>query len=259
MPNQIIVFIFGLLIGSFLNCLIFRVKQKEDITKRSYCPKCVTQIAWYDNIPVLSFILLRGRCRKCRSKISIQYPLVELITAILFLISFSLNSQKFINLDWEFLVLIFRDFFIIGVMIFIFIYDLRWYLIPDIISLPACLIIFILNFFSHPSWFDIGVCAIIGTGFFLIQFLISQGKWIGGGDIRLGLLMGIIFSTQGIDFLILAILFGYFIGSIIGIALILAGKKKMGSQLPLGVFLSISTLIILFYGERILEWYFSLI
>ncbi len=250
----IFIFLFGLIIGSFLNCLIWRLYRKENIIDRSYCPKCRRQIAWYDNIPLLSFILLRGRCRNCHQPISWQYPVVEMVTGILFLLTFYLNYKLQIT-NYKLLIILFRDWFIIAVMIVIFVYDLRWYLILDIVTLPACVVIFVLNLLVGFSWQNMLISGIIGGSFFLLQFLISRGKWIGGGDIRLGLLMGL---TLGWPMVLVAMLMAYFIGSVVGIGLILTGKKSWGSQVPLGVFLSLATIIILFWGEPILNWYINL-
>ncbi len=276
MPVPIIlmfVFVFGLIIGSFLNCLIWRLHQKESLMNRSYCPKCKKQINWYDNIPVLSFILLKGKCRHCRQPISWQYPTVELITGLLFVVAFMQNFEfRIFNFESIFnyliindsikiqnsksIIQLFRDWFIISVMIVVFIYDLRWYEILDKVTIPACLAVLAMNLLLGFSLWNLLISGIIGGGFFLIQFLISQGKWIGGGDIRLGLLMGL---ALGWPVVILAIIISYFIGSVVGVGLILTGKKKWGSEVPLGVFLAAGTIISLFWHTRILDWYFGLL
>jgi prepilin signal peptidase PulO-like enzyme (type II secretory pathway) len=231
---------------------------------RSYCPKCREKISWYDNIPVFSFILLGGGCRHCRKSISWQYPIVELAAGILFLLAFYLKFVSFYSsdfLDFQFLftsgffLLVLKDWFIISVMIIIFIYDLRWYLILDEISLPACLAVFIINLFLGITWQALLMSATVGAGFFLLQFIVSRGKWIGGGDIRLGLLMGL--ALGRLDYLILAVLLAYFVGSFVGLGLIIFGRKKWDSQIPLGVFLSVSTIFVIFYGEAIINWYFG--
>jgi prepilin signal peptidase PulO-like enzyme (type II secretory pathway) len=257
----IFVFIFGLIIGSFLNCLIWRVYKKIPLTpfikgavNRSYCPKCKKQIAWHDNIPVLSFCLLGGKCRHCRRSISLQYPLVELITGILFLFAFYLNFQIPLTPFIKGALVLFRDWFLIAVMIVVFVIDLRWYLILDIVVLPAAVIVFILNLILGISWQNLLISGIIGGSFFLIQFIISKGKWIGGGDIRLGLLMGFALGWPNI---LIALFLAYLLGSVVGIGLILAGKKKWGGEVPLGTFLSITTVIALLWGERILGWYLN--
>jgi prepilin signal peptidase PulO-like enzyme (type II secretory pathway) len=263
------IFIFGLLIGSFLNCVIWRLHKEEKITGRSYCPKCRHQLAWYENIPVFSFVFLRGKCGHCQGRISSQYPLVELITAMFFSYSFYVisaqfpisnfqfpNNFQFPISNYQFLIQLFKYFFLISIMIIIFVIDLRWYLIMDIITLPACVIIFITNILLRHNWQNLLISGIIGGSFFLMQFLISKGKWVGGGDIRMGLLMGLALGWPNI---IIALMLAYFIGSIVGIALILVGKKQWGSQVPMGVFLSTATVITLFWGEDILEWYLHLL
>ncbi len=250
-----LIFIFGLAIGSFLNCLIWRLHTGESLWGRSICPKCKNKIAWYDNIPVLSFIFLKGKCRSCQGKISWQYPLAELATGILFVLSFWLHFNALTNLtflNWQDYLLIIRDWFFISIMIIIFIYDWRWYLVLDTVVLPACLFIFVINLFLGLEWKSLLFSGIIGASFFLIQFIVSRGKWIGGGDIRLGLLMGL---SLGWPYVLVAIFIAYFIGSIIGIGLILTGRKKMDSQIPLGIFLSIASIIVLFWGKEIVEWY----
>ncbi len=266
------VFIFGLIIGSFLNCLIWRLHKNKTILGRSYCPQCKHQIAWHDNIPVLSFLALRGKCRHCKKNISWQYPAVELMMGVLFVIAFLINFQIFnfqfsnnfqlinfqffdsiVNLKSQILNL-FKDWFVISVMTIIFIYDLRWYLILDIVTLPACVVIFLLNLILGISWQNMLISGIIGGSFFLLQYLISRGKWIGGGDIRLGLLMGI---ALGWPMVLVSIFLAYIIGSVVSIGLILTKRKQWSSQIPLGIFLSTATVIVLFWGEKILIWYIN--
>jgi len=250
----IFVFIFGLIIGSFLNCLVWRLRTGESLLGRSYCLKCKKQIAWYDNLPVLSFVLLKGKCRQCGGKISWQYPIVELTTGVLFVLAYYLNYELRIT-NYELIIQLLRDWFLISAMMVIFIYDLRWYLILDIVTLPAGLVVLILNLALGFSLWNLLVSGIIGSGFFLLQFLISGGKWIGGGDIRLGLLMGLALGWPGV---IAAIIISYFLGSLVGLGLIAAGKKRWGSEVPLGVFLAAGTIIDLFWQERILDWYWNL-
>ena len=139
-------------------------------------------------------------------------------------------------------------------MIVIFIYDLRWFLILDKVTLPACILVFLFSCILGANWLNLLISGIIGGSFFFIQFALSRGKWIGGGDIRLGLLMGL---ALGWPMVMVAIFLAYFIGSFAGIGLIISGKKKWGSKIPLGVFLSTATIITLFWGEQILNWYLN--
>lgn len=241
------------MIGSFLNCLIWRLHKEATILGRSFCPKCNNMIAWYDNIPVLSFFILGRRCRNCKNDISWQYPVVELITGLLFVLALYFNFGEGVEINF---IKLFRDLFLIAVMIIIFIYDLRWYLILDIIVLPASLIVLIFNLFIGLNWQNLLISGIIGGSFFLLQFVVSKGKWIGGGDIRLGLLMGFALGWPNV---LVAIILAYLIGSVVSIGLVLSGKKKWGSQIPLGIFLSTATIITLFWGEEILSWYLNIL
>ena len=254
------IFILGLIIGSFINCLLWRLHEEESILGRSYCPRCKKQIAWYDNIPVLSFLFLRGKCRKCKQKISFQYPLVELITGVLFSLVFYLNFQisnfEFIFNDSKFIIQLARDLFFVSVMIVVFIYDLKWYMILDKITLPSIIIIYFLNIYLGYDWKILLFSGLIGGGFFLIQFIISKGRWIGGGDIRLGFLMGVMFSWP---LVLLAIFIGYLIGSFISIILVLISRKRWNSKVPLGIFLTASSFITLIWGKQILSWYLSIL
>lgn len=260
--SYVYVFIFGAITGSFLNCLIWRLHKKESLLGRSYCPKCQQQIAWYDNFPIFSYLFLGGKCRHCKKNISIQYPLVELICALLFTLAFYNNFQfSFIaagqaSVDHKLILNLIKDWFVIAVMIIIFIYDLRWYLILDSVSLPACLVIFALNLLAGDSWQNLLISGIIGGSFFLIQFVISKGKWIGGGDIRLGLLIGLILGWPNV---LVAIFIAYFIGSIVGVGLIISGRKKWGSKVPMGIFLTVATIIALFWGDIIMDWYLNVL
>lgn len=265
-PALIFVFSFGLIIGSFLNCLIWRLHKKETVLGRSYCPHCRHQLVWYDNVPVLSYALLGGKCRYCRKTISPQYPLVELVVGALFLFSFLVESSRLQVVGGSLQLSVFslqllRDWFVVSVMVIIFIYDLRWYLILDKVTFPAMATVIVFNLLSEfatadgvpiLSWHNWLISGIIGGSFFLLQFVATRGKGIGGGDLRLGLLMGLILGWQN---LIVALFVAYFSGSIVGLSLIAAGKKQWGSKLPFGVFLAPATVIALFWGQPIWQWF----
>lgn len=242
-------FLLGLIIGSFLNCLIWRLYKNETIGGRSYCPKCRKSIAWYDNIPLLSFVLLNGKCRHCKETISWQYPLVELVTASLFLLSFLNVSQ------WpEFSLLLVRDWLLIITFVIIFVYDLRWQLIPMTIVWPMSFVFIVLNILLGFSWLGILVSGLIAALFFLTQYFITRKKGLGEGDIWLGLLIGLSFPSWPQLFLIMLISYG--LGSLTGLALLIAKEKKMKSKIALGPFLAIGAIITLIWGDRIINWYF---
>src|SRR3989338_10092592 len=170
----ILIFIFGLAMGSFLNVIIFRLhEQKSFVTGRSFCLKCQKQIYWYDNIPLFSFVLLRGRCRHCQAKISWQYPAVELASGILFLTAYSVHVlAPVFNI-----ITLARDLIFICILIIIFVYDLRWYLILDSVTVPAIILAFAVNFWLGFDGLNLLVAAGVGGGFFLAQYLVSRGHW----------------------------------------------------------------------------------
>jgi len=249
----ITVFLLGLSIGSFLNVLINRLKNKKSILGRSECENCNHQLALLDLIPIFSFLFLKGKCRYCNKKISLQYIFVELITGILFVFAFISQfylSKSFSSLD--ILVFIRNIFFIIS-FISIFVYDIKYMEVPDEIVILCSIIIFILNVLitNNLQLFLLGGGA--GALFFLAQFFISKGKWIGGGDIRIGLLIGVSFGN--IYSIFLTILFGYILGSIYSIPLLVKkyiSKEDINSMIPLGPFLSVASIIMLFIIKYLL-------
>jgi len=271
----IFLFLLGLSIGSFINAVVYRLKTGRRIIRaRSICPKCKKKLGFVDLIPLISFIMLRGRCRTCRQKISWQYPLVELATGIIFVLIF--YYQILVTDHWSpitFIPLLFY-LFIAVCLIAIFVYDLKYSLIPDRIIWPAiivnlvyaasAIILYLLKYkeifyrlYPHtwpevynPWYILYGV--LIGGGFFLILVLVSRGRWMGGGDIKLGILMGLLL---GYPLIILALMIAFVTGAICGLILIALKKKTMKSQIPFGPFLIAATFISLFWGAQILNWY----
>ncbi len=250
--SLIFVFILGLILGSFLNCLIWRLYKEESMGGRSYCPNCHHTIAWYDNIPLLSFIFLGGRCRSCRQAISWQYPLVELATAILFVLVW----QKDILVP-NFSLLILRDWLLVITLIIVFVYDSRWQLIPMLVIWPMSAVMLILNIALGLSWTSLLLFAALGAGFFLLQFLLTKGRGLGEGDIWLGLLLGLSFPSA--SQLILILLLSYSSGAIISLFLLASRQKKWKSAIALGPFLAVGAIITLIWGEGLISWYLALL
>lgn len=248
----VFIFIFGLMIGSFLNCLIWRLYKEETVLGRSYCPKCGEELRWYDNIPVFSFIFLKGKCRFCDEKISWQYPLVELATGMLFVFSYYLALAN----GFSFLELFFY-FFVISLSVIIFVFDLRWYLIPISTVVVGGLTVITLNLFLGASIVSILISMFIGAAFFGAQYVLTRGKGLGEGDIWLGALFGAIFPD--IKMLLLTIFLTYIIGGVTALFLLVFKLKSIGSKLPLGIFLTLALVISLFFGADIANWYFSLL
>lgn len=286
-----VIFIFGLIIGSFLNVVIHRLESGEKIVNdRSKCVHCKHVLAWNDLIPVLSYIMLGGKCRYCKEKISAKYLIVEIVTGILFV----LVSDRYMLLTANYSILYtFFAYFMISALIIIFFYDLKTYIIPDEIIYPAIVVAIIFNlstdstiysiltqglknfnFFSQGgdvwAWianiFDFIsynskfinhlFTAIISFLFFFSIVFFTGGKGMGGGDVKLGFLMG---AILGWPIIFVAIFLAFIIGSIAGVILVLQKKKDMKSMIPFGPFLVTGTLIGLFWGEGILRWYLGMI
>lgn len=226
---------------------------------RSICLKCEESLGPLDLVPVISFFILRGRCRHCKAAIDWQYPLVELATGTLFLLFYFKYARMWFGADSissiSGMYLFASQLIFIPFLVIIFVYDLRHMTILDKFTIPAMTIAAIVNLWtgavSAPSML---VGAIVFAGFFYAQFALSQGTWVGGGDIRLGALMGFMLGFQhGIVALFLA----YLLGALVGVVLLLFKKADRKTPLPFGTFLTLATTAILFFGETPLNWYLS--
>lgn len=251
LPHYIILFILGAMFGSFVNAWVWRTRKniKMFSTDRSVCPKCKKMIVWYDNLPILSFIFLGGKCRRCKKSISWQYPLVELWVGVVFVLLGYVHGVMGVE--------IVRDMSISVILTYIFLYDLLYTEILDSITLPSGLILFVLAFiFGWHSFWSMLIAIIIGAGFFLFLYAVSKGKWIGGGDIRMGLLMGIVLGWPNI---LLALMIAYVSGAVISMILVGLKKKKFKGETPFGTYLSVATFITLICGDAIVKWYLQLI
>jgi leader peptidase (prepilin peptidase)/N-methyltransferase len=249
------VFFIGASIGSFINVLVWRTRTGVSLVfPASHCPSCRTPIAWRDNIPVLGFLLLKGSCRSCRRAISPQYPLVELWMGVAFVTAACLHG--FFHLVAIPSVLI-RDWFILANLTTIFLYDLRYREIPDRFTLFPIGALFLFSLvFGWSQWQSMAVGAVVGGGFFLIQFLASRGRWIGDGDIRLGVLMGVVTGWPGI---LVALFVAYVFGSAVSLMLIGLQRKTIKDQTAFGTYLAVGTVIALFFGNSIIDWYLGLL
>jgi prepilin signal peptidase PulO-like enzyme (type II secretory pathway) len=255
-----VIFFFGLALGSFLNCVIYRLETNQSFLKgRSFCPRCGHTLNWKDLIPVFSFLILRGRCRYCQERISLQYPLVEISTGAIFLLIFNFQLQPYGESPLGPAIF---NYIIAPFLILIFVYDLKHYIIPDKIIYPTIIITIFYQLFgiwNFGNWnlfgiWDLGF-GILPSLFFLAIILFSRGRWMGLGDFKLAILMGLILGWPEI---LAALFLAFFIGAIIGVGLILAGKKTMKSEVPFGPFLVTGTLVTLFWGESIIRWYLQL-
>ncbi len=248
--TYIFVFFFGLIVGSFLNCVIYRLEEGKSFLKgRSFCPGCKHTLSWQDLIPLLSFLILKGKCRYCKKPISWQYPIVEIATGLLFLSIFNFQFSIF-------------NLIIACFLIVIFVYDLEHYVIPDKIIYPAILVSGIwylvsgifFNTYTKYEILNTIYSAFGAAAFFLAIVLISRGKWMGVGDIKLAFLMGLIL---GFPKILAALFLAFLVGAIIGVGLVVSQKKTLKSEVPFGPFLVTGTFIALFWGETIINWYLN--
>ena len=256
------IFIFGLLVGSFLNALIHRLHTGESMLERhSRCPHCRHALRAADMVPILSFFALRGRCRYCHKPISWQYPFVELATALSFALIYfsalggSASGGQFSNelaaLDLQFIpYLIFTCFLIV-----IFVYDLRHYLILDKVVFSASALA-LLYAFAEGKFLASALGALLLSGFFGIIYLVSRGRWIGLGDVKLGIFLGLLVPFPE-TLALFAI--AYLAGALVGMGLIAAGRKKFSDRLPFGTFLTFAAFIAMLWGKELVTWYSQLI
>ncbi|MFC1615606.1 prepilin peptidase [Patescibacteria group bacterium] len=269
--TAILIFIFGSTIGSFISVLIYRIHEKKKgiIFSKSICPSCNKEIKWRHLIPIFSWLLLRGKCAYCGKKFSIHYMLLELITGTIFVLTFlkwnfiqtsaSIVDPNLYNfaIDWNIFEVFIFYLIEFTLLIGIFFYDLKYKLIPDRFSLPAIGIgIAGALIFGFPELYSMIIGAVIIFGFFYLQFVLSKGTWIGGGDLRLGVVMGILL---GWELGLAALIISYIIGSIISLGLLATKKATRKTKIPFGPFMVTGILITIFYGQQILDWYFSIL
>lgn len=238
-------FVLGLVLGSFANAVLWRLEKEKDIlVSRSECTRCGHKLGFFDLIPLLSFLFLKGRCRYCRKKISWQYPAVELFfgLGVLFIYLYSRDIAESIFLTGVFLA-----------TFLIFIYDLRFLIIPDVLVLTGLIWVLLGKF-----WFfrgDVKIGFLTGLSIFVFFFLmrqLSKGKWVGGGDAKLGFILGL---WLGWPLGFLGLFLAYVIGAAVGVGLMALKKVTLKSQVPFGPFLITGAWVAYSWGNEILKWY----
>ena len=250
-------FLFGLAIGSFLNVVIYRLRFGGSPMKgRSKCRKCKKQIAWFDNIPLFSFLMLGGKCRKCKVKIAIDYPLVELLVGLQFVWIYWLLKVNFNFFhSWEgfySLALLIYWLILFSGSLAIAVYDLKHMIIPDEILWPLTVIAFLRLFVSH-QWQVIPV-AFLSMGFILSLWLMTRKKGMGFGDVKLAFLMGLVLGYPRI---MVAFMIAFLTGAAVGIILLITKQKAMKSKIAFGPFLLLGMLAAKLWGYQIWQWYFG--
>lgn len=242
----ITIFIFGIVIGSFLNVCIYRIPKKEDIVKiNSHCMSCNYNLKWYDLIPLFSYIFLGGRCRKCKTKLSIQYPLIEGLNGILYVLVVAVNGFTIESLLY---CLMFSALVTLSVI------DFRTYEIPFGINLFILALGLIRVAMDYKNFLNYLIGFISVSGFLYLLYLVTKGRGIGGGDIKLMAVSGLMLGWKCN---ILALAFGCIIGSVVH--LIRMKISKEDHVLALGPYLSVGIMIAALWGDMLLQWYFAVI
>jgi leader peptidase (prepilin peptidase)/N-methyltransferase len=247
-PIGFAVAVLGLAIGSFLNVCIHRLPTKASIVQPpSNCPTCGYMLGWIDNVPVVSYVMLGGRCRKCRTPISIRYPIVELVTMAIFVLHYAVFGAD--------VILIPRLLFAC-VLIVLFAIDLEHHLLPNVITLPGIVVGLAFSTMVGPGLVDALIGTVLGGA---ILWLIGEAYYrysgvegMGGGDVKMLAMIG---AFLGWKLVILTLVFSSFAGALVGVAVIAIRRGGMKYALPYGTFLSLAALVASLYGQRIVDWY----
>lgn len=252
--------VLGLIIGSAINSLVWRLAKEVPLSGRSICPSCRRAIHWHDNVPILSYIMLAGRCRFCRAFIPWHYPVVEAAGGLLFLAIFWQQYAiygPFLYPGAAFWLGSVLAAVIAGTLLFSFVFDASYFLVSNAVIIPGALLAGALRLLLGASWLEmLGVLA-ISLLFFGGQYLLTRRQGIGEGDIWLGAALALMFPDLAQWLLLIAI--SYFIGAAVGLSLMFFGLKNRKDKLPLGVFLALGGVISLFFGPQIVDWYLSLL
>ncbi|MGD0284638.1 MAG: prepilin peptidase, partial [Candidatus Saccharimonadales bacterium] len=264
--------ILGLCLGSFVNALVWRLHEQTKSNKknkskqlsilhgRSMCPDCRHKLAPIDLIPLISWLMLRGKCRYCHKSISIQYPLIEVLTVILFVISY--NYWPYTLHGYGLAAFIIWLAILTG-FIALVVLDIRWFWLPDRIVYPLSIIalvdILLISLATHKLSSNL-IGSIFGiliiSGSFYLLYVLSKGKWIGGGDVKLGFLIGLLVGGPLHSLLVLFL--ASTTGTISALPFFISGKLKRNSLLPFGPFLILATIITVLFGASIIQWYKNL-
>ena len=247
--SAILVTVFGLSVGSFLNVCIHRLPLRESLMHpASRCPRCQAALKPYDNIPVVSYLVLRGRCRACRAPISLRYPLIEVITGAVFLAAYILFDGP----------MLYQRLLFACAMIVLFVIDLEHRILPDVITLPGIGVGFLCSFIMPPGWIDSLVGLVVGGGSLWLMgevyFRLRHEEGMGFGDVKMLAMIG---AFLGWKLMLLTLILSSFLGSAIGLGMIAARRGDMKYALPFGTFLAVGALVASVVGDRIVNWYAS--
>lgn len=250
----------GLAAGALMNARVARSPGGQAVLSRRACSVCAHPVAVADMMPVVGNMRLRGQCRRCRAVVPWHYAAAEVGVAVLFM----LFAARVLWGVWipsyvapaEYFLLFLRDALLSVCLVYIFLFDALASVIPDKISLPAIFVAFALNLMLGVPPLVVLFGALLIASFFAFQTLASAGKWVGGGDVRVGFLMGALLGPWlGVASLVLS----YMLGAVVGLQLLLFRKANMNDHVPFGTFMVISMIVMMLWGEYLLGWYFNLI
>lgn len=272
----IFIFIIGLIFGSFLNALEYRITEEKSMGGRSFCPNCKHQLNFLDLIPVVSWLMLFGKCRYCNKKISFQYPLLEVLTAFSFILAGiqtdlikSLNDYLVtLTIDVSYLQII--EFVLLSIIYFLFIlialHDAKTKYVLSLYTYAALIFAFVYQMVTYTGNWDIVIlweyllpifiAALIPASFFFALSFGSKGKWMGAGDAEIALSIG---ALLGITLILPAYYFAFIVGAAWSLVLIANKKAKMKSEVPLGPFLISGAFFAIIFGQQIIDWYAKII
>ncbi len=271
----IIIFILGLCFGSFVNMLVYRTAEKYKILKikradtgvrpynknRSFCDYCGKQLNWYENVPVISWLILKGKTKCCQKKLPLSYPVVELLMGVLFVIFYrfqtSLPAWQISDLRSQ-MVMFLGGLLIIVFLVFSAVFDLKYMILPDFSTVILIIIAIIGILIGRPQESPVQfiLSAVVAAGFLLILNLMTKGKGMGMGDVKLAVFIGLFL---GFPKIIVAFYVAFIVGAVIGLLLIFFKKAKKKTQIPFGPFLILGTLVSWWWGEIILKLVYSII
>ena len=248
----VVVGLFGAIVGSFLNVCIHRLPRGQSIVwPASACPNCNRRLAWYENLPIVSFAALGGRCRGCRAPIAVRYPIVESMTAALFITSFWLFGPG--------LLFVSRTLFGCALIVLFFI-DLEHHLLPNVITLPGIVVGFAFSLFGDPGWLSSLVGVAIGGGLLFAiaetYYRLRHEEGLGMGDVKMLAMIG---AFVGWQLTLVALMMASIAGSLVGVLLIATRRGTMKYALPFGTFLAMGAMLAVVFGPGLLNWYLGLL
>lgn len=236
--------VFGLALGSFVSMLSYRIPRGLSITGRSFCDHCQKKITWHENIPLLAYFLFK-KCRACNSKIPSRYPIIELLTAALFVLTGLLWPG---GLNFQLLLFLLAVVLLLTMTII----DFEHQLLPDMLTYLLGFMLLVPLFIANESIFPHLLWGYLAFLFFLLIYLLSRGRGMGFGDVKLAFILG---ATLSLPNVLVWIFLSFFIGALVGVMLLLAGHAKIGKPVPFGPFLMFSFWATVFWGKDIFVWY----